>query len=87
MSFKKTINREFEVALSKNSQPIWFRVLKYILLGGVIYFFRESAWMWIILTALLIVALIVHFWVRYKTKGWTQSYGLWKYEKNKPRDP
>lgn len=87
MSFKKTINREFEVAFSKNSQPIWFRVLKYILLGGVIYFFRESGWMWIILTALLIVALIVHFWVRYKTKGWTQSYGLWKYEKNKPRDP
>ena len=87
MSFKKTINREFEVAFSKNSQPIWFRVLKYILLGGVIYFFRESRWMWIILTALLVVALIVHFWVRYKTKGWTQSYGLWKYEKNMPHDP
>ena len=86
MSFKKTINREFEVAFSRHSQPIWFRVLKYILLGSAIYIFWGSKWLWITMAALFVVAMIIHFWVRYKTNGWTKSYGLWKYEKNKPSD-
>ena len=87
MSFKKTINREFEVAFSKKSQPIWFRILKYIVLAAVIYFFRGSQWLWIILASLCAIALLLHFWVRYKTNGWTKSYGLWDYEKNKPKNP
>jgi hypothetical protein len=81
------IKRELEVAFSKESQPIWFRILKYILLGSIIYFFWGSKWLWIIIGGMFVIALLVHFWVRYKTKGWTQSYGLWKYEKNKPRNP
>jgi hypothetical protein len=28
---------------------------------------------------------LLHLWYRYRTKGWTQSYGGWNYEKNKPR--
>jgi len=87
MSFKKTLHREFEVAFSKHSQPVWFRILKYIILGTVIYFFWRSKWLWIILAILSFIALTVHFWVRYKTNGWTKSYGLWDYEKNKPKNP
>jgi hypothetical protein len=33
MALNNTIKRELEVAFSKHSQPGWFRVLKYILLG------------------------------------------------------
>lgn len=82
---RKLIKRELEVALSKHSQPIRFRVLKYIVLGTFIYLFWGSNWLWITLGTLLTMALTVHFWVRYKTKGWTRSYGLWDYEKNKPK--
>ena len=86
MSFKKTINREFEVAFAKQAQPIWLRILKYILLAALIYFLWGTKWLWIVLLSLLGISLIIHFWIRYKTKGWTKSYGLWDYEKNKPRN-
>jgi hypothetical protein len=36
------IKRELEVAFSKHSQPAWFRVLKYIVIGSVLYFFGEA---------------------------------------------
>jgi hypothetical protein len=28
-------------------------------------------------------AMLLHFWYRYKTNGWTKSYGLWKHEKDR----
>lgn len=83
MSFKEIIKREIEVAFSKHSQPIWFRVCKYIMLFLVLFFFWNTKMLWIILAGLFIAAMILHFWYRYKTKGWTKSYGLWKYFGNK----
>lgn len=80
----KIIKRELEVAFSRQSQPIWFKVVKYFLLGAVIYLFWGSWWLGPMIGALIALALVLHFWVRYKTKGWTQSYGLWDYNKNKP---
>lgn len=85
MTFNSTIKREIEVAFSKHAQPVWFRILKYIVLAISLYFFWESPWLWIILPVLLMLALALHFWYRHKTKAWTKSYGLWNYEKNKPR--
>ncbi len=83
MSFNKIIKREIEVAFSKHSQPVWFRILKYILLGFILYFFWSSKLLWIILLTLFAFAMLLHFWYRYKTQGWTKSYGLWKHDKNK----
>ena len=85
MSFNKKIKRELEVAFSKNAQPIWLRILKYVLLGIMLYFLWGSKYLWIILIALFVFALLLHFWYRYKTHGWTKSYGSWDYEKNKPK--
>ena len=85
MSFKKTIQREIEVAFSKHSQPVGFKIVKYILLGLILYFFWGTRLLWIILLLLLVPALVLHFWYRYKTEGWTKSYGMWNYEKNKPK--
>jgi hypothetical protein len=70
-----------EVAFSKQAQPVWFRIVKYILLGCILYFFWGTKTLWIILLTLFISAMLLHFWYRYKTKGWTKSYGLWKYDK------
>jgi hypothetical protein len=81
MPLNKIIKRELEVAFSKHSQPVWFRILKYILLGFFLYFFWESKMLWIILLVVFIPGLLLHFWYRYKTQGWTKSYGLWKHDK------
>lgn len=86
MSFKRTIKREIEVAFSKNVQPAWARILKYILLGVFVYFIWDSKYFWIILISIFTAAFLLHFWYRYKTQGWTKSYGKWDYEKNKPKN-
>jgi len=85
MRFSKIIKREIEVAFSKHSQSIWFRILKYILLGCIIYRFWGNKLLWPILLVLLALALLIHFWYRYKTGGWTKSYGGWNYDKNKSK--
>ena len=83
MALNKTIKRELEVAFSKRSQPVWFRILKYILLGGIMFFFWGTKLLWIILLIMFAFAMLLHFWYRYKTHGWTKSYGLWKHEKDR----
>ena len=86
MAFNKVIRRELEVAFSKHSQPLWLRILKYILLVGMIWFFWESKLFWIILVIVLFLSLLLHFWYRYKTNGWTKTYGGWKYDKDKTNE-
>ena len=83
MSFKKTIKREIQVAFSKHSQPIWFKIFKYILLGCIIYFFWGSKLLWIILLISFVLSMFLHFWFRHKTHGWTKSYGMWKHDKDR----
>ena len=86
MALGKTIKRELDVAFSKHSQPIWFRVLKYILLGVILFFFWGTKLLWIILLISFAFAMLLHFWYRYKTHGWSKSYGLWKHEKDRGHD-
>ena len=83
MALGKTIKRELEVAFSKHSQPAWFRVLKYIILGSILFFFWGTKLLWIILLIMFAFAMLLHFWYRYKTHGWTKSYGLWKHDKDR----
>jgi hypothetical protein len=81
--FSSVFKRELEVAFSKNAQPIWFRLLKYTLIGLYIYFFWSSDFFWTILLVVLGLSLLLHFWYRYKTNGWKKSYGGWDFNKNK----
>jgi hypothetical protein len=83
MPLNKKIKRELEVAFSKDSQPVWFRIAKYVVLIAAVYFFWESKLFWAIIAVLIALALILHLWYRYKTQGWTKSYGLWKHDKKK----
>ena len=85
MPINKTIKRELEVAFSKQSQPAWFRIAKYVVLITAIYFFGGSPAFWIIFSVLFFLAIFLHFFYRYKTNGWRKSYGLWNYEKNKSK--
>jgi hypothetical protein len=71
-----------EVAFSKNAQPAFVRIIKYLILGVVIYLLWGTKILTVILTTLISVALAVHFWYRYKTEGWTKSFGRWKFDKD-----
>jgi len=83
MTLGKTIKRELEVAFSKHSQPTWFRIFKYVLLASILFFFWGTKLLWIILVIMFAFAMLLHFWYRYKTHGWTKSYGLWKHDKDR----
>jgi hypothetical protein len=87
MRIPETVKLELRVAFSKGSQPVWFRIVKYILLFTALYLFWDTKWLWISLFLLLVVSLPVHFWYRHKTSTWTKSYGMWKYEKVFPKNP
>jgi hypothetical protein len=82
---KKALQREIEVAFSKHAQPVWFRIAKWIVFLSVLYLLWGTKYIWWVIAGLVLVALSVHFFYRYKTKGWTKSYGLWNYEINKPK--
>ncbi|HAP36254.1 MAG TPA: hypothetical protein DCQ28_10040 [Bacteroidetes bacterium] len=81
----KILHREIEVAFSKHSQPLWFRITKWILIIMGIYFFHDNEFFWWFIVFFTVIAFTVHFLWRYKTKGWTQSWIGWEYEKNKPK--
>lgn len=85
MSWKKVINREVEVAFSKHAQPVWFRIVKYIVIISVLYFFWDSPWLWRGFAIFLLLGFVIHLWYRHKTERWTKTYGMWDYEKNKPK--
>ena len=72
-----------EVAFSKYSQPIVFRIIKYIVIALLVLFLWGTNLLWMVLGSMFTLGLILHFWFRYKTKGWTQSYGMWKHERDR----
>lgn len=85
MPLKHALKRELEVAFSKHAQPVWFRIVKYMIIITLVYFLWGSRWLWITLLILLGPSVALHLWYRHKTEGWTKSYGGWDYEKNKSR--
>jgi len=85
MALSKIIKREFEVAFSKHAQPLWLRLTKYIALVFLFYFLWGTTLLWVILSIVFVCGMSLHFWYRHKTQGWTKSYGLWDYDKNKPK--
>ena len=81
MTWKETIAREFKVAFSLGSQPISFRIFKWIFIIALSYFLDDYVAWWIVLSIMMGFGLLLHFYIRKKTNGWTKSYGAWKYEK------
>ncbi len=83
MPLNKIIKRELQVAFAKDAQPVWFRLVKYLLLLGFVCFFWRSKLFWMVVLVVAILSFALHFWFRYKTEGWTKSYGMWKHNKDK----
>ena len=71
------IQRELRVAFSKKAQPVWFRIVKWVVFIGsaaALWNTNYLGW-WILL--MTVAGLIVHLLWRYKTKGWTQPWMGW----------
>ena len=73
----ETLKREFRVAFSKKAQPVWFRIVKWIVLIGVSTALWNTPYIWWWIGGLTVVGATVHFTWRWKTKGWTQPWGGW----------
>jgi hypothetical protein len=78
MSMEKSVRRELRVAFSRKTQPVWFRVVKWLLFIGfsVLLWFTPYFWWWIL--GMIGLSLSVHFIWRWKTQGWTRPWRGWK---------
>jgi hypothetical protein len=77
VSAGKTFRREARVAFSRRAQPVWFRVLKWVIAVGVSVFLWRGSYFWFWILGALVLGLTVHLIWRWKTKGWTQPWGGW----------
>ena len=77
---KAIIKREFEVMFAKGTQPRWFRITKWIVYIGLIFILHGGRWFWIWLLGVPLAGLVMHLVFRWKTKGWTRSWGNWEYD-------
>ena len=71
------LSREFRVAFSLKAQPIWFRLLKWAIIIGLIAANWRNPRLWSTLGIVFVLSLALHFFWRWKTKGWTQPWGGW----------
>ena len=79
MTFKEFWKREIHVAL--HAQSTNFRIKKYAVLTvvfAIAYFFGGWGTVLILLIALTILAVVLHFLFRWKTDAWTKSWGPYK---------
>jgi hypothetical protein len=77
MSVRETIALELRVALSRTAQPVWFRVVKWLLLiSAAVYFWRaRQFWWWV--DGFFGLAVGLHLVWRTKTRRWTPPWGGW----------
>ena len=77
MNVRKILSRELRVAFSRRSQPIWFRIAKWVIAISISVFLWRTPYFWWWILGALGAGLTVHFIWRWKTKGWTQPWGGW----------
>lgn len=78
MSMRNALRRELQVAFSRKAQPIWFRVVKWLLFIGISVLLWSTPYFWWWILGMLGLSLSVHFIWRWKTKGWTRPWRGWK---------
>jgi hypothetical protein len=77
MPVRDTLNREARVALSLRAQPLWFRVVKWLILFAVSVVLWRTGYFWWWILGGLAFGLTLHLIWRWKTRGWTQPWGGW----------
>ncbi len=79
IDFKQFIKREKHVAM--NAQPFVFRLIKWIVIITIlILLILWKGWIvaGLVFLGLALTGTCVHFFLRWKTKGWTEPWGPYK---------
>ncbi len=71
------LKRELKIAFSKRAQPLWLRLFKWAMFVGVSVLLYRTGCFWYWIAGLPVLGLLVHFFYRWKTKGWTRPWGGW----------
>ena len=82
----ESLKKELYVAL--HGQTVRFRIIKYAILVplfGVIYWWKGWEITWKILGVALVFAIATHFFFRWKSKGWNESWGPYKPPEGLPK--
>src|SRR5262245_60937805 len=77
MSLRDALRLEWRIAFSRTGQPVWFRVLKWIVYLSVAAYFWRTPYLGWWIGGVPALGLIVHVIWRAKTKRWTQPWGGW----------
>jgi hypothetical protein len=77
MSARQLLKRELRVAFSRRAQPVWFRLVKWVVIITLaVRFWRHPQfWSWVL--GLLALSLGLHGFWRWKTRSWTRPWGGW----------
>lgn len=75
------LKRDIAVAFSPGGQPVWFRIVKWIVFIAVAVRFHRARYFWPCLGWIFVAGTVLHFFYRWKTRGWTEPWGGW----NDPR--
>jgi hypothetical protein len=74
---RNKLRREVQVALSLQTQPVWFRVIKWMAFLSVAWLLRRTRWWKYWLAAVPTAGIVMHMVYRWKTQGWTRPWGGW----------
>jgi hypothetical protein len=76
-SIFSTLRRERRVACSLRAQPLWFRITKWTVFLTLAALFWRQPLFWRCVLAAAALALCLHLFYRWKTRGWTRPWGGW----------
>jgi membrane-bound metal-dependent hydrolase YbcI (DUF457 family) len=77
MSLREAWRVEVAVATSRRAQPVWFRVVKWIVIIAALWYFRRSRYLWPGLGAAFALSIGLHLLWRVKTRRWTRPWRGW----------
>ncbi len=71
------IKNELRVAFSRDTQPVWFRIAKWVIFVAVSKRLHGTRWFRVWILGGVLAGLTLHFVYRWKTRGWTEPWGGW----------
>jgi hypothetical protein len=75
------INLQRELYVAKHGQSFKFRVVKYIvILGIMVIIFQKYSWEGVLYALLFggLMGITLHLFLSWKTNGWRNSWGIYK---------
>ena len=69
--------RDCDVSLKKQAEPLWFRILKLVILIAGAWYFRHTRWFFPWVIGALAAGILVYWVARKMTADWTRPWLWW----------